>query len=277
LAWELSSQQQSQQIKGEILVGIPYKQNFSAKVFQGGLKLQFPDYYAHMWMMLTGQPLDTARNIMISYALQRNASHVFYVDQDIILETDTLKLLHETNMPIVGAVYFGRNPPYDVVANINGKPVTREMIIQKRNSAPGGKALMEVHELGFGAMLIDTRVFHRIASYHKLPWFCLNKHPDQLAEVEKNSTGIYFDFPEAIALDYRCKYCNNTLVAPFFDYRLGKNTDKALSEDYFFCELAREAGFSIYMAIHIECEHEAPFFTISSKGLTNSTVSAGIV
>lgn len=275
MAWEIGSQQS--QIKGEVLVGVPYKQNFSAKFLAGALSLQYPDYFAHSWFLETGQPLDIARNIMVSNGLQRNVSHLFFVDEDVVLKHDTLKELMQAAMPIVGAVYYGRNPPYNVVANINRQPLTRDTILQKRNTAPDGRALMEVHEVGMGATLFDMRVFQRIAMTHKLPFFCMMRHPDQLAEVEKDDTGIYYEYNEAKALNYRCKYCGNTLIAPFFDYRIGKYVDNSLSEDYYMLKLAREAGFSVYLAIHAEVEHEITMFTVSTDGLTNSTTVAGVV
>jgi hypothetical protein len=274
MAWDFHNPQS--QIKGEVLVGVPYKQNFSAKFLSGLVGLQFPDYFAHSVYLQTGQPLDIARNIMVSNALQRNVSHLFFVDEDVVLQRDTLLQLKEAGMPIIGAVYYGRNPPYNVVANINRNAVTRDQLVQKRNSAPDGRALMEVHEIGMGATLIDMRVFERIATVHDLPWFCLLRHPEQLAEVEKDDTGIYYTTAEAQALGYRCKHCNNTLIAPFFDYRIGKNAENSLSEDYYFCKLARNTGFSIYLSIHTEVEHEITMFTISSAGLTNSTITAGL-
>lgn len=276
MAWEFHNGRQSQ-VKGEILVGVPYKQNFSAKFIAGLMKLQFPDYFSHSFYFETGQPLDIARNIMVSNGLQRNVSHLLFLDEDVILKQDTIISLKEANMPIIGAVYFARNPPYSIVARINGNPITRDELISKRNNTPGGKALMEVHDIGMGAVLIDMRVFQRIANTHKLPWFCMLKHPDQLREIEKDDTGIYYDTNEAVALNYKCKYCNNTLIAPFFDYRIGKYSENSLSEDYYFCKVAREAGFSIYLSLHTEVEHEITMFTIDSVGLNNSTVGAGII
>ena len=275
MAWEI--QNINSQKKGEILIGIPYKANPSPKFITGLMSAQYPDYFAHSAYFSTGQPLDIARNIIISNGLQRNVSHILYLDEDIVLKKDTITELHEAHFPIVGAVYYGRNPPYNVVANINRNPITRDMVMQKRVQSPDGKGLMEVHEVGMGATLIDMRVFDRIAQTHQLPWFCMLRHPEQLAEIEKDDTGIYYDYQEAKALGYRCKYCGNTIIAPFFDYRIGKYTDNSLSEDYYFCKLAREAGFSIYITIHAEVEHEITQFTISSDGLTNSTVTAGVV
>lgn len=274
-AWEFTNIQS--QIKGEILIGVPYKNNPSPKFINGLMSAKFPDYFAHSVMFLSGQPLDISRNIVVSNGLQRKVSHILFLDEDIILKPDTITDLKEVNFPIAGAVYFGRNPPYDVVANINGKPVTRNEIIEKRGTANNGKGMMEITEIGMGATLIDIRVFERIAITHKLPWFCLLRHPGQLDEVEKDDTGIYYTFEEAQALGYHCKYCGNTLIAPFFDYRIGKYAENSLSEDYYFCKIAREAGFQIFVAIHADVHHELHDITIGIEGITNTTVTAGLI
>jgi len=275
MSWEIANQRS--QIKGEILIGVPYRSGFSAKFVSGILGVQYPDYFAHSIYFETGLPLDIARNTVISNGLQRNVTHIVFLDADIVLKSDTLTKLKLANFPIVSGVYFGRNPPYNAVANINNKPITRETVVSRRNAAPNGRALMEVHDVGMGCCMIDIRVFQRIAKFHNLRWYCMLRHPDQLAQIEQDDTGISYDNDEAKLLGYRCKYCGNTLIAKFFDYRIGKESKDSLSEDYYFCKLARQCGFQVYLSLDAEVEHEITMFTIDSNGLTNSTTSAGVV
>lgn len=249
--------------------------------------LQYPDGFAHSVFFETGQPVDTARNIMVSNALQRNVSHVFFLDQDIILKPDTLLKLWDGQMPICSAVYFSRAPPYNVVANIKGNPISRDDVMNRLEKAPNHQALMEVHETGAGALLVDTRVFKRIAQVLDLEWYCLLKHA---TDYENNDdTGVSYTTEQAVANNYRCNRivgvddkgnqirCDNTVIAPFFDYRIGKQKEDALSEDYYFNKLCRNVGFSIYLCIHNMVEHEIPFFTINENGIINSSVGAGIL
>lgn len=273
-AWEYNQSY----IKGEILVALPYKQNFSAKFLTGVLSVQFPEAFSHSFLIQTGQPLDISRNLAVSNALQRNVSHIFFLDEDIILKPETIISLKNTNMPFVGATYYSRSPPYNVTANINQNPITRDMILERRkNHPPNANILLEVTEIGMGACLIDTRVFKRIAEYNKLQWLCLVRHND-------DDTATAFDNSQARALNYRCnrpiastgQICNNTLLAKFFDYRLGKEQEDSLSEDYYFCKLARKTGFTVYLDAGTEVGHEITMFTINSDGLENSTIPAGI-
>jgi hypothetical protein len=275
MAWEFINAKS--QVKGEILIGLPHREAFSDKFLAAVLGVQYPEMFAHSLYMESGLPLDISRNVAVSHALQRKVSHILFLDADILLQRDTITLLHRAALPIVSAVYYGRNPPHNVVANISGKPLTRNNIEEKRNSTPNGQALMEVHDTGMGCVLIDMRVFERIATVHNLEWYCMMRHPDQLANIEKDDTGLTYTNEEAIALNYACKYCGNTLIAKFFEYRIGKYAEDSLSEDYYFCKLARKCGFSLYLAIHAEVPHEIKTYTIDSKGLTNSVTSAGVV
>jgi hypothetical protein len=85
----------------------------------GIMGVQYPDYFAHSIFMEDGLPLDISRNVVVSNGLQRNVSHIVFLDADIILKTDTFLRLKEANFPIISALYFGRNPPHNAVANIN--------------------------------------------------------------------------------------------------------------------------------------------------------------
>jgi hypothetical protein len=277
MAWQYKTQ--ASQLKGQILIGIPYKQRFSDKFQKSLIALRFPEMTGHMVIWETGQPVDVSRNIMVSVALQNNCSHLYFVDQDIILEPDTLTLLFEQQLPLVGSVYYARSDPYPVVATINQVALSRDTVKEKLNKAHDRRAIMEVHEIGMGSTLIDTRVFKRIATINNMEWLCMLRHPqiEQLKELEKDDNMISFTNQEAIRTNYHCPYCNNTLIAKFFEYRIGKYTTDALSEDYYFCKLVRKAGFSVYLCLHSEVGHELSSMVLTGDGLTNSTTSAGIV
>jgi hypothetical protein len=278
MAWQFESIQQNQ-LKAQILIGVPYKQRFSDKFQKGLLSLRFPEMTGHMIMWETGQPVDVSRNIMVSAALQNNCTHLFFVDQDIILEPDTLIHLIEQQLPLVGSVYYARSDPYPVVATINQVALSHDTVKEKLKNASNGRAIMEVHEIGMGATLIDTRVFKRIAMINNMEWLCMLRHPhiEQLKELEKDDNMISFTNDEAIRASYRCPYCNNTLIAKFFEYRIGKYKTDALSEDYYFCKLVRKAGFSVYLALHTEVGHELSTMVLNGDGLLNTTTSAGVV
>lgn len=272
-AWEYQTANQVH--KKQILVGVPHREKFSDKFYIATIGMQVPEGYMRHIMTQSGQPLDVGRNMMVTTALQRNWDYLYFIDQDVIIKPETLTDLIEARQPIVGSVYFNRAPPYNVVANINSNPLTRDEIVDRLNNAPNHRALMEVHEMGMGSILIDMRVFKRMAHFHNLEWFCTLRHPNILSNVEVQDTMISFTNKEAIDLNYKCKYDNNGLIAKFFEYRLGKYTEDALSEDYYFCKKARQCGFQIYLCLHSIVEHELSHMTINEQGITNTTVGAG--
>jgi hypothetical protein len=110
--------------------------------------------------MVSGKPIDLARNVMVTKALQDKCEWIFFLDSDILVNPDTLTKLFITNMPIMSAVYYSRAPPYEMVAQVKGKSLSHEMA--------GKDEIREVEEVGMGCCLVNTRVFHRIG--RKLDW-----------------------------------------------------------------------------------------------------------
>lgn len=221
---------------------------------------------ANMSMAISGnvgQPLDMARNIFAAKALQMQAQYVFYVDSDILLRPDTLQLLAEEKLPIVSACYFNRSPPYELVANIQNRPVSHTIVKEQ----PG--KLYEVEEVGMGAILLDMRVFHRLAQ--KLDkWRCIRVHGDNL-------TPLLYTNKEAQESNYSCKECKGLLLSTFFDHKLGKSDEILASEDYWFCKQVRELGFQVYLKTNVITPHETTPLHLTEEGLVNPIGSAGII
>jgi hypothetical protein len=92
--------------------------------------------------MVSGKPIDLARNVMVTKALQDKCEHIFFLDSDILVEPDTLTKLFASNMPIVSGVYYSRSPPYEMVAQIGGQGLSHEMA--------GQDQIREVEEVGKG-------------------------------------------------------------------------------------------------------------------------------
>ena len=104
-------------------------------------------------MGVAGMPFDMARNSVCMKALEVGASHVFFLDSDVVPPRDAvLRLLHH-NLPIVSGVYCRRSPPHGIPVMIkNGQWVT---------SYPPN-ALIEVDVCGAGCLLISTDVLRKL-------------------------------------------------------------------------------------------------------------------
>lgn len=88
-------------------------------------------------------------------------THVLFIDDDMIVPPDGLLRLLAHNEPLVGGLYFGRNPPhlpvaYRFVEDGQWIPVTKYVA-----------GLQEVDAIGFGFMLVTREVLEKM----ERPWF----------------------------------------------------------------------------------------------------------
>lgn len=226
-----------------------------------------------------GQPIDIARNLFVSYALQYNAKYVFFLDSDVEVQRNTLVKLHQARKPIVAGVYCQRSPPYALSANINKRALTVEVLDKYPDR------LIDVHEVGMGCCLIDTRVFKKIAEKDNLQWRCMQMHAKELgANVQQDVTSpkevAQWHNEDAINLNYRCGFCGKTLMAEFFKYTMAKESasiEGPFSEDYYFCHIARRCGFPITIHAGVFCNHELSNMKLTREGLHNPVSPAAEV
>ena len=261
MSWELESYFSQNPNQRDILIAIPHTGRVSADVALHWVMLSHPASVA--WLGSSGQPIDVARNIMCSKALQMGCTHLFFLDSDIIVKPETLQMLYGENMPIVSACYLNRGPPYEIVANINNRPVSHKILEEHRNQ------LYEVEQIGCGCVLIDTRVLHRLAQ--KMDRFrCIRPHGD-------NMKPLTYSYNEAKALNYSCKECKGLLLSNFFLHLLGKDDNILASEDFYFSDQVRALGLQIFIHTAAFVIHETAPWHLVEAGAMNPISSAGDV
>lgn len=247
----------------DLLIAIPNRFYLSQNWVGSLLQVRIP-FRSHQWKFDTGNPIDISRNISCTTALQNRCRYLLFIDADVLLPPDAVEKLVAAKRPIVSGAYRSRGDPYWWIANRKGKPITDE---EFNNQGP----LVEVDEVGMGACLIDTRVLLKVAQKLK-EWRCFVNHSrDAGREV------IVVNNDEAKANDYRCPYCKGYLISRFFWHRGGMQNVNPLSEDYYFCKLARESGFKIYVHNQVQCSHENFHMQIGPNGLVNTLIQAGVV
>lgn len=102
---------------------------------------------------LAGMPYDMARNTACMRALEAGATHLFFLDSDVIPPKDAVYRLLAHNAPIVSGMYCRRSPPHGVPVMIrNGAWVTE---------FPQG-ATIEVDLVGAGCLLIRRDVLENM-------------------------------------------------------------------------------------------------------------------
>lgn len=101
--------------------------------------------------------IEVGRNAAVDEALKSHATHILFVDSDMVFPPHTLTRLLSHNKPIVGATYCGRRSPRKLNhVNLNGSTALEH-----------DSGVHEVMSLPGGMILIDTDVFR----YWTRPWF----------------------------------------------------------------------------------------------------------
>lgn len=242
----------------DVAICIPTKGLVTQKFANALSALQKPP--AHLIEWEAGHQIDTSRNLMVSKAMNMGAKAVFFLDSDVIPESNALLQLMGVDLPVVSGVYFSRSAPYHMMAMVEGKPLDRSVI--------NDTDIREATEIGMGCCLVDIRVFHRLGM--GLPWRCMLDH-----KADVGQTVLKFTYAEAKETGFRCPKCQGALIAPFFRTTMPYDDEVPQSEDYYFCKLVREAGFPIMVKTSTTCLHELTGTTIGAEGLTNSTRIVG--
>ena len=105
------------------------------------------------------------RNQCVAAAQTVKASHLLFLDSDMIFPADTLKKLLAHDKPVVGATYARRVPPFHALT-----------VTEEGEHAHITSGLRRVRLLPTGCMLIRMSVFNSLPK----PWFNLTAEGDQL-------------------------------------------------------------------------------------------------
>lgn len=109
-----------------------------------------------------GQSPARNRNVIIRQALENECTHVFFMDDDVIVPRDGIKRLLEHNKDIASGLYLMRNHPHQPIAfaeyDMDGK--CRHIDVR------GLTGLVEVAATGLGCLLVKTDVFRKLEE----PW-----------------------------------------------------------------------------------------------------------
>jgi len=250
-------------------VGIPHNGWVTSGLAASLATLQLP--FNRLMILQKGHAVDLARNMIASMAMKQKCTKLFFIDSDIRLEPDTFVKLWRTDLPIISATYFERTPPYKAVARFNGEPYTPEFVKQ----VAATESLVEAHEVGMGAILIDMRIFQRLGQKIN-KWVCLVDHTKEV-----NKMVASYSNAQALAQNYECSICHNLLICPFFQSRNGFFDDNPVSEDFAWSKSVRELGFQIYISPQAIVHHvttvgdfeigiDGPKTTMSHLGLAGA-------
>lgn len=111
----------------------------------------------------------TARNEIVDVGLTLNATHVFFMDVDMVFPELTLSKLLSHNVPIVGGYYHRKISGF--LSNVFQYDENHNLIAKFFPKS----GLVEVDAIGTGCMLINTDVFKQLP----VPYFNYELAPDK--------------------------------------------------------------------------------------------------
>jgi len=154
-------------------------------------------------------PLGRARNSIVQEALKTDATHLCFVDSDMIIHPGALTGLLNRNVDVVSALYFTRTPPHTPVVFHDGTKPHEPWIGYK----PG---LSKVWVIGMGFALVRLDVFRRMSQkYGDEKWFT-------------------FDNDEGEDVNF-CRRCHEMAIPVFLDanVKCGHVAEVVIGEEHF--------------------------------------------
>lgn len=119
-----------------------------------------------------GQSPASARNFIITQALQNECTHVFFMDDDIVMPPNTIERLLAHDKEIISGLYLMRSfPHYPVLFD----QAFEDGMCKFMYLTPDKQGVIPVVNCGFGMVLIKIEVFKKMQK----PWVTLG-------EIEKD-------------------------------------------------------------------------------------------
>lgn len=133
----------------KIALGLPTNRLIKPKTAKSILELVvYSRHNYHFIVSTRGYNTSENRNYIAAQAVNNGCTHLFFVDDDMILPPDTLERLLAHNKDIVGGVYLTKYEQQEPVV---------EYLDEQRP-----KDLFKVGAIGTGCLLIKTEVFKKV-------------------------------------------------------------------------------------------------------------------
>lgn len=190
-------------------------------------KLQADGIEVDLKMQGAESLINRGRNTDATFALKNGYNKVLFIDADMVFKYENLKLLIHSDKKIIGGTYPLKNFP--ITLNFNpleehcdlfSKDRQQDNYIAWVNKYADEAGEAEVRHVPTGFLCVDTSVLADLT--FKVPWYS-NFSPDtKTFEVD-------YDFFPTKVVEY------------------SENHHELLSEDWGFCEQARNHGHKVYL------------------------------
>lgn len=180
----------------KILICVPMKpiQARYVDFFRNTDKIEAPAGFDIVKEYIPGWFPHYNRNEGVNIARDMKASHIFFLDDDVICPPDVLIRLVKHDVSVVSANMLYRCPPFNAYMYDQTDGEGRTALIELPEHKEGKDPLRVVDTVGAGALLIKTDVFNDL----RFPWWEINqsiKTDDILLckKLKDKGIPIYYD------------------------------------------------------------------------------------
>ena len=157
--------------KKTIIIALPNTGHFYFETVARLLSFQIPEGYQLMFNLISNCLIYDAREKLVEFALEQpNATHIFFLDSDMVPETQTLTQLIGWDVPIVTAKIYQRKFPFQpcfyTKVRIN-RDFTTELEGPMEPEQWPTDGIYDIEGCGMACCLINLKVFEGL----KKPWF----------------------------------------------------------------------------------------------------------
>ena len=233
-----------------------------------------------------------ARNYLVDEFLRSNATHLLFIDSDILFDPQDVLALIALDKDVIGAPYpkksiNWKNISQALIKNPAINPSELDGLVGDYvfNPVPGTKSFsvrepLEVMEIGTGYMMVKREVFEKFREAYPKQ----NYKPDHVGQANfDGSRYIHAYFDTVIDNGYTYddlyvlvqKAANGENVAEqakkFLDIEKTAS-HRYLSEDYMFCQYWRKTGGKIWLCPWMRTQHVGTYaFTGNMQAIANHT------
>lgn len=160
----------------------------------------------------TNTYIDRGRNQCVKHALDLNASHIMWIDSDMVIPHDAIVRFLSHGLPIVGGLYFQRGEPYHPVNwhwNDTDRSSSSFSFTFNHNFKPD--ELQPVDGIGTGCLLVSTIVFKTMRDqFNDEKWFQTSlDHGDDVWFFHRLRS---MNFPIYLDASVKCGHINPTVI-----------------------------------------------------------------
>lgn len=184
--------------------------------------------------------IQRARNLLAHYFLKSEATHLMFIDADILFNPNDIFPMMEADKDIICGIYpkkeinwttvrnaIDAGVPNDQLKNHTGAFVVNLVDYQTEVTVPINQPV-EIWNGGTGFMLIKREVMEGLVG--KVPYYLNN-----VMDINNPSNG--------------------EKIHEFFATQIEEETQILLSEDYDFCKKARKNGYKVWAAPWVQLSH----------------------